>query len=127
MSKIETYKTTIELKVNDNEIDINVNTSLARGWKELQDVIAKEMADSEEVKAVLKVDQKAGAALFISREAENARLYIEAIQTALNPSEYAKIADIVEYLDIRGLRQIAVEIINRYTAYYEERVKEFKE
>lgn len=127
MSRIETYKTTIVLKINDTEIELNINTSLARGWKELQDVISKEMSDSEEVKSVLQIDQKAGAAHFITKEAENARLYIGAIQTALNPSEYSKIADIVDYLDIRALRQIAVEIINRYTDYYNKRIEEFKE
>lgn len=127
MSRIETYKTTIELQVNDERIELNINTSLARGWKELQAIIAKEMVDSDEVKKVLQADKTAGAGLFITREAENARLYIEAIQTALTPSEYAKIAGIIEYLDIRGLRAIAIEIINRYTAYYNERVEEFKE
>ena len=125
MSRIETYRTTIVLQINDAEIELNINTSLARGWKELQDVIAKEMADGEQVKQVLQVDQKAGAGLFITKEAENAKLYIDAIQTALTPTEYSKIADIIEYMDIRALRQIAIEIINRYTAYYDERVKEF--
>lgn len=126
MARIETYKTVIELKINDKEIDLNINTSLARGWRELQDVISKEMSDADEIKAVLQVDKKAGAGMFITREAENAKLYIEAIQTALKPSEYEKIADIVEYIDIQGLRQIAVEIINRYSAYYEQRIEEFK-
>lgn len=126
MAKIETYKTVIELKINDKEIDLNINTSLARGWRELQDVISKEMSDADEVKAVLQVDKKAGAGMFITKEAENAKLYIEAIQTALKPSEYEKIADVIEYIDIQGLRQIAVEIINRYSAYYEQRIEEFR-
>lgn len=126
MARIETYKTVIELKINDKEIDLNINTSLARGWRELQDVISKEMSDADEIKAVLQVDKKAGAGMFITREAENAKLYIEAIQTALKPSEYEKIADIIEYIDIQGLRQIAVEIINRYSAYYEQRIEEFR-
>lgn len=127
MNKIETYKTAIVLKINDSEIELNINTSLARGWKDLQAVIAKEMEDGEQAKKVLQADKKAGAGYFITKEVENAQLYIEAIQTALNPSEFEKIADFIEYLDIRALRQIAIEIINRYTAYYDKRVKEFAE
>lgn len=127
MNRVETYKTTLVIKVNEEEIELNINTSIARGWRELQDAIAKEVQESEEIKKALEKDPTAGAALFITREAENARLYIDAIRLSLASSEYEKISGIIEYLDIRGLRAIAVEIINRYTAYYDERVKEFKE
>lgn len=127
MVNAETYKTTIIIKTDAEEIEVNVNTSIARGWNELQAVISREMQDAAEMTAVAQVNPKAGAGLFITKEVENAKAYIEALKIALNSSEFGKIEGIVEYMDIRGLRAIAVEILNRYIAYYDERVKEFAE
>lgn len=125
MEKVETYKTTLVIRTDTEEIEVNINSSIARGWNELQSVITKELQDATELQAVAQVNPKAGAGLFITREVENAKAYIEALRVALNPSEFGKIEPILEYMDIRGLRAIASEILNRYTAYYNERIEEF--
>ncbi len=124
MAKIETYKTTITIETGSTTRQININTSIARGWRELQSAVAKEQQDVKDISKAAKVDRVSAAGLFITREAENARAYIEAIQTALTTSEWAKIEDITPYMDIDGLRAIALEILQRYTQYYERRLKE---
>lgn len=124
MAKIETYKTTITIETGSTTRQININTSIARGWRELQSAVAKEQQDVKDISKAAKVDRVSAAGLFITREAENARAYIEAIQTALTTSEWAKIEDITPYMDIDGLRAIALDILQRYTQYYERRLKE---
>lgn len=127
MDRLETYKTTIIIRTETEERSVSLNTSIARGWNELSDVIAKEKGDIQDASLLAKRDKTLAAGLWLTKQAENAKLYINAIQTALTPSEYRKIRDIIEYIDLNGLRAIAVEIINRYTAYYDSQTKEFAE
>lgn len=127
MDRLETYKTTIIIRTETEERSVSLNTSIARGWNELSDVIAKEKGDIQDASLLAKRDKTLAAGLWLTKQAENAKLYINAIQTALTPSEYRKIRDIIEYIDLNGLRTIAVEIINRYTAYYDSQTKEFAE
>lgn len=127
MDRLETYKTTIIIRTETEERSVSLNTSIARGWNELSDVIAKEKGDIQDASLLAKRDKTLAAGLWLTKQAENAKLYINAIQTALTPGEYRKIRDIIEYIDLNGLRAIAVEIINRYTAYYDSQTKEFAE
>lgn len=124
MAKIETYRTTITIETESTTRQISINTSIARGWRELQTAVAKEQQDVKDISKAAKIDRVSAAGLYITREAENARAYIDAIQAALTASEWAKIEDITPYMDIDGLRAIALEILQRYTAYYENRLKE---
>ena len=38
------------------------------------------------------------------------------------PAEWEKIAGIVDYIDIRGMLEIATAILNAYTSYYNSRL-----
>lgn len=127
MKKLETYKTTLIIRTETEERSVSLNTSIARGWTELSDVIAKEKSDAQDASLLARRDRGLAGGLWLTKQAENAKLYIDAIQTAITPSEYHKIEDIIEYIDLNGLRAIAVEIINRYTAYYDSQTKEFAE
>lgn len=125
MDKIETYKTTLVIKTENQDFEININSSIARGWDDLQKVITKEIQDADDLQILAQTDKRASACLFVTREVENAKAYIEALRVALAPSEFAKVEGVLEYMDIRGLRAIATEILSLYTAYYNARLEEF--
>ena len=127
MEQLETYRTELVIKTQSQEISVYFNTAVARAWQEIRDVIAKDEEDIKAATVVALKEEKVAAAYLITKEAENARLYIDAIRKALTDAEYSKIADIVDYIDISGLRAIAAEICRRYVDYYKRRVEELVE
>lgn len=126
---IETFKEKIILTTTDGKEYYYVfNKSIPKYWQELRDLVAKDRNDFYQAKLISAKDAEQGACYLLTKDAENAREYINLFyQIAVDDDtvDDDKCAmKIFELVDLDALRKIAVTIIEAYSNYYHKKIQE---
>ena len=117
------YKKEIELITDGGTIKFAFNASCGRGYREITEAISSYQKASEDAQELAKKDKIAGGMMLISAEYAGIEEIGGAIRTALG-NEAEKLADVLPYMDIRGVIELATSIIGSYADYYRGRLSE---
>lgn len=130
MKELETFKTTIFIRANNSEYNVAFNSAIPRKWNDLQNLISDDLRTYEVASLMAqKEESKQSASIYLlTKESEIAESYISIFEEIFTPDEFEKIKDVVRYIDLDGLREIASAILQSYSSFYESKLKkQFKE
>ena len=119
-----TFTKTISIETDQGNYEVSFNPSVPRGYLELKEVVEKHITDFEFCRIMAASDKKNAAVYWISKQVENAEKFISAIHIAIGDQEYAKVEWLLQNISIDSLSEIAAAIMNKYTEYYQEKLKE---
>lgn len=119
---IEIHRKDIVISTDEGDIRILFSPTQPRGYRALMKAVTDFGAMREEAIQLSKGDKALAGAFIIDGEMKTLTDIKEALRETLLPAEWEKIAGIVDYIDIRGMLEIATAILNSYTAYYNSRL-----
>ena len=121
---ITTHTKDIEILTDKGTITLTFSPSIPRGYGSLADAFYSYDRDCKIAIEVAAKDKKAGALLKIETDYYSALNFRNAIRTALPDSEWEKIKDIIEEIDIKAVIEIASSIMTAYNEHYSEMLTE---
>lgn len=119
-----THTMDIIIETDEGNYTVAFNPSVPAGWGKIQTAIAKHLSDFNFSKAMAVKDKTAGAVYWLKSQAENAELFIEAIKISVGEDEFGKIRAVLYRLDVDGLAQICMKVMDAYGEYYRAKLKE---
>lgn len=121
---VKTVTRTISIETDKGIYEASFNASNPRGFEEIQKAINTELADRQFAVALASKDKDAAALFFLAKQSEHAQAYINAIHTALGDEEFAKMEWVLLNAEISALPQVASAILEEYSRYFKEKLKE---
>lgn len=119
---VEIHRKEIVIATDEGEIRILFSPVQPRGYTELMKAVSLFERMREDAVQASKGDKAIAGALVIEGDMKVLLALKDALQIALLPSEWEKIAGIIDYIDIRGMLEIATAILNSYIGYYNHRL-----
>lgn len=121
---VEIHRKEIAIGTDEGDIRLSFSPAQPRGYTALAKAIAGFERMRRDAAELSKGDKALAGAFVINGEMESLSAMKEALREALLPSEWKKIADIADYIDINGMLEITAAILNAYTDYYNHRLKD---
>lgn len=119
---VEIHRKEIVINTDEGDIRLSFSPTQPRGYRELIKAVTGFDEMRKEAVQLSKGNKALAGAFVIDGEMKTLEEIKEALKTALLPAEWEKIAGIVDYIDIRGMLEIATAILNAYTSYYNSRL-----
>lgn len=121
---IKTYKTEIIIPCDKGEIRLSFSPAQPRGYTALSESLINFETMRRKAEEISKGDKALAGAFIIDGEMKSLEEMKEALHTALLPSEWGKIAHLIDYVDIIGMTEIVTAILKAYSDYYTQRLKD---
>lgn len=121
---VEIHRKEIVIATDEGEIRLLFSPVQPRGYTELMKAVSLFERVREDAVQASKGDKAIAGALVIEGDMKVLIALKDALRIALLPSEWEKIAGIIDYIDIRGMLEIATAILNSYIGYYNHRLND---
>lgn len=121
---VRIWKKEIVLDTDEGEVRLSFSPAQPRGYTELTRAIASFSSMRDEAMGLSKGSPEAAGAFIIEGEMRSLIALKEAIRAALLPEEWGKVEGFIDFIDIRGMLEIASAILNAYMDYYGHRLSD---
>lgn len=127
MDMVEIHRKKIIIQTDEGELCISFSPAQPRGYTELMRAVSGFDAMRTEAVQLSKGNRALAGAFVIDGELKALEAMKEAIRIALTPDEWAKLSAIIDYIDIKGMLEIATALLNSYVLYYNSRLEGLEE
>ena len=121
---IEIWRKDIVLQTDEGDIRLSFSPAQPRGYQKLSSALASLERLRKEASQLARGDRELAGAFIVDGEYRCLTELRDAIREALTPGEWAKIEPVADYIDIRGMAEIASSILVSYGEYYRHRLSD---